>query len=197
MQLNRWQAARARQYSVNNRDVRFLYSEGQVVQSGPPAILWKPLRYDTKHTFAVHTQLTVSIYLHKAGGQMARLSGRTILVVEDDGLIALDLTAILQSEGAEVLATADAKGACAIAHHIGLSAAILDVQLGVGRDCAPICRLLEQQRVPFIFYTGYRVGGVLEEFHRASVLVKPTTKEQLLNCVAQALTSRAPVRRYC
>ena len=145
----------------------------------------------------MHIQLTVSIYLHEAGVQMARLSGRTILVVEDDGLIALDLTATLQSEGAQVLATADAKGGCAIVHQTAVSVAILDVQLGVGRDCAPICRLLEQQQVPFIFYTGYRVGGVLEEFPTASVLVKPATKEQLLNCVAEALTSHAPRRRYC
>jgi hypothetical protein len=84
-----------------------------------------------------------------------------------------------------------------IAHQTALSVAILDVQLGVGRDCAPICRLLEQQQVPFLFYTGYRVGGVLEEFPRASVLVKPAAKEQLLNCVTEAITSRAPRRRYC
>ncbi len=128
---------------------------------------------------------------------MARLSGQTILIVEDDGLIALDLMAILQFEGAEVIAAADAKGACAIARHTAVSAAILDVQLGVGKTCAPIGRLLEQQHVPFIFYTGYRVGGVLEEFPKASVLGKPTTKDQLLHCIFGAISSHVPMRRYC
>jgi hypothetical protein len=41
--------------------------------------------------------------------------------------------------------------------------------------------------VPFFFYTGYRVGGLLDEFPNASVLLKPATKQQFLDCLAGVL----------
>ena len=128
---------------------------------------------------------------------MAQLSGHTILIVEDESLIALDMMAVLHSEDAQVIAARSALEAFDGAAHTKISAAILDINLGQHGDCGPICRMLQERHVPFIFHTGYRVGGVLEEFPRASILMKPATKKQLLDCVIGALSHTDARRRYC
>jgi CheY-like chemotaxis protein len=130
---------------------------------------------------------------------VAQLDGRTIPIVENESLIALDLMAILQSEGADVFAAMDLQEAFAVARQTELSAAILDINLGhIGHrgDCAPICRMLDQRHVPSLFHTGYRLGGVLDEFPKASVLVKPATKVQLLDCLNGVLSDDKTRRRY-
>jgi CheY-like chemotaxis protein len=127
---------------------------------------------------------------------MAQLAGHTILVVEDESLIALDMMAILHAEGAQVIAARSVLEAFEVAAFTRISAAILDVNLGPEGDCAPICRMLDQRHVPFLFYTGYPEGGVLEEFPRASVLPKPATKKQLLDCILGALGQEHSNRRH-
>ena len=118
---------------------------------------------------------------------MALLRGKTILIVEDEALIALDLEVTLTSEGAQVITSPALDHAFKVAQkHAEISAAILDVQLGE-KDCAPLCQMLELRQVPFIFHTGYGAGGVLDQWPQAPVLTKPSTKEQLLNCLTGAL----------
>jgi CheY-like chemotaxis protein len=124
------------------------------------------------------------------------LSGHTILVAEDEALIALDLEATLCSAGAEVIAAPDLEMGLEAAHHASVSAAVIDVKL-CGLDCAPICRVLTQRQLPFIFHTGYRLGGALDAWPRVSVLVKPATRQQLLDCLAGAILEHQPRRRYC
>jgi CheY-like chemotaxis protein len=124
------------------------------------------------------------------------LVGQTVLVVEDEVLVSLDMAALLGAEGAEVISARTLREAFAASLHVPISVAILDVNLG-SADCGPICRELARRKVPFIFYTGYRTGGVLEEFPRASILAKPATKDQLLDCLAGAMSDHLPRRRYC
>jgi DNA-binding response OmpR family regulator len=75
---------------------------------------------------------------------MTQLTGHTILMVEDQGLIALDMMAILQAEGAQVIAARSVLEAFEVAAYTRISAAILNVQLGPEGDCAPICRMLNK-----------------------------------------------------
>ena len=118
---------------------------------------------------------------------VALLRGKTILVVEDEALIAIDLEVTLTAEGAQVIASPALDHAFKAAQkHAEISAAVLDVNLGQN-DCGPLCQLLAERQVPFIFHTGYFAGGVLDQWPKAPVLSKPSTKEQLLECLAGAL----------
>jgi DNA-binding NarL/FixJ family response regulator len=64
------------------------------------------------------------------GVKTGELSGRTILVVEDEPLIALDLKTALEDAGAKVIQAADAASALPLAERRDLSAAIVDFWLG-------------------------------------------------------------------
>ena len=74
------------------------------------------------------------------------LSGRSILVVEDEPLIALDLRQSLESAGAYVFAATQLPHALQLAGHPDLSAAVVDYRLGQG-DSTAICSLLEQREI--------------------------------------------------
>ena len=82
------------------------------------------------------------------------LSGEAILVVEDEPLVALDLRQTLESAGAYVFAATQLSHALQLAGHPDISAAVLDYRLGDG-DCTPICTLLSERGIPFVFYSGY------------------------------------------
>jgi DNA-binding response OmpR family regulator len=78
------------------------------------------------------------------------LTGCSILVVEDEPLIALDLRKSFESAGAHVFAATQLEHALQLAGHPDLSAAVLDYRLGQ-RDSAAICSLLEERGIPFVF----------------------------------------------
>ena len=82
------------------------------------------------------------------------LHGQTILIVEDEPFIALDIAATLSAAGAEVISAQHLGDAFEAAQNADISAAVLDVNLGDG-DCGPVCEVLARRQVPFIFHTGY------------------------------------------
>ena len=88
----------------------------------------------------------------------APLHGRTILIVEDEPFIALDMEATLSSAGAQVISVLPLEEAFEAAQNADISAAVLDVNLGDEGDCAPLCEVLARRQVPFIFHTGYVDG---------------------------------------
>jgi CheY-like chemotaxis protein len=84
------------------------------------------------------------------------LSGRRILVVEDDYMIAADLALSLQGLGVSVIGPAGSvDDALALAASgPAPDAAVLDVNLGVEK-VFPVADALRAQGVPFVFATGY------------------------------------------
>jgi CheY-like chemotaxis protein len=104
------------------------------------------------------------------------LSGRSILVVEDEPLIALDLRNTFESAGAYVFASTQHPHALQLAGHPDLSAAVLDYRLGQ-EDTTAICARLEQCGVPFVFYCGY--DDVREQCPHAVRVPKPASPLEL------------------
>jgi len=98
------------------------------------------------------------------------LSGEAILVVEDEPLVALDLRQTLESAGAYVFAATQLSHALQLAGHPDISAAVLDYRLGDG-DCTPICTLLSERGIPFVFYSGY--DDVRQNWPDAAHVQKP------------------------
>lgn len=104
----------------------------------------------------------------------ASLEGRTILVVEDDYLIAQDIRQDLEEAGAIVIGPAASvrKALGMIDAPTGIDAAVLDVNLG-GEKSFPIAEALEAKGVPFLFATGYNSADIPDEWRRASIVIKP------------------------
>jgi DNA-binding response OmpR family regulator len=116
------------------------------------------------------------------------LSGNSILIVEDEPLIALDVQSALKNAGASILAAGDATDAVRLAASKKLTAAVLDVDLG-DLDCWVVCRLLARGGVPFLFYTGYVQSEVFKDWPEAPVLAKPASHEQIVGAVADIIHS--------
>ena len=128
------------------------------------------------------------------------LDGFTILVVEDDPLIALDVATTLADAGAGIV------GPCATVDQAlwlidgagpgpVLDAAVLDVDLG-RETSVPIARVLREREVCILFHTGIHSGtaALLEEFD-APVIRKPSADITLLNKVAAELKAKVLPRR--
>ena len=82
------------------------------------------------------------------------LAGRSILIVEDEPLIALDMEIALRRVGAKVLSTAYLWVGLHLQSIRAFRRPMLDLRLGLD-DCTAICRRLSELRVPFMFYSGY------------------------------------------
>jgi CheY-like chemotaxis protein len=84
---------------------------------------------------------------------LAPLAGQTILVVEDEAFISLDIETMLKEAGANVVTARDQRVGLLAADGANLTAAVLDVRLGPD-SVDPICERLARRCVPFLFLTG-------------------------------------------
>ncbi len=82
------------------------------------------------------------------------LRGLSILVVENELLIALDIARALESAGANATMTTTARHAMILVDHDGLAGAIMDHGLTDG-DSTAICARLKERGIPYISYSGY------------------------------------------
>jgi DNA-binding response OmpR family regulator len=121
-----------------------------------------------------------------------QLTGRAVLLVEDEPLIALDITTGLQHAGAIVLAARTLDHGMRLAEHRKLSAAILDFALS-GADVAALCKRLDERRIPFMFYSG-RARDEFNEWPDAPVVSKPAATEAIVAVLADMFTRSAPPR---
>ena len=94
------------------------------------------------------------------------LQERSILIVEDEPLIAIDIEQELANAGANLTTTNVLDHALILVEHDGLSAAVLDHAIGES-NCSPLYERLNERGIPFIIYTAFdlpekdRKGGVL------------------------------------
>jgi CheY-like chemotaxis protein len=97
-----------------------------------------------------------------------------ILILEDEGLIALDLEAIVRDLGCDVLGPVNhLEPALNIAERCQLDGAVLDIHLNGDSTSYPVAAALESRRIPFIFVTGIDKGGMASLFPGAAVVRKP------------------------
>src|SRR5262249_44486369 len=72
-------------------------------------------------------------------GSVNPLFGRSVLIVEDEPLIALGVHNELRLAGASIIAATNIKDALELIAYAQICAAIVDVKLG-GCDCSSVCR---------------------------------------------------------
>lgn len=104
------------------------------------------------------------------------LSGRRILVVEDESLVAMLLETILEDMGCTPVGPAsNVDEGLVMATDEALDAALLDVNVA-GRQVFPIATALKARGVPFVFSTGYGEGGLPDEWRGHATVQKPFTE---------------------
>jgi len=86
--------------------------------------------------------------------QRPSLEGRSILIVEDQPLIVMDITQEFEATGAALTTTNTLKHALILVEHDGLSGAILDHALPDG-DSSQLCARLTERGIPFFIYSGF------------------------------------------
>jgi DNA-binding response OmpR family regulator len=110
----------------------------------------------------------------------SKLKGRSILIVEDETLVAMMMEDILLEQGCMPLVAGEQKEALACIDGGRIDAAILDVNLN-GLASFPIAEALKARGVPFAFSTGYDERVLGEGFRDHPVIRKPFLPDKLLD----------------
>ena len=114
------------------------------------------------------------------------LSGRRILVVEDDYLVAQLLVDLLQDAGAEVIGPighVDEAIAFIEGNSEKFDGAVLDVNLH-GKKSYPIADALAARSVEFVFTTGYDAGVLEGKYAHYPRCEKPFNQPALIAVLA-------------
>jgi len=117
-------------------------------------------------------------------------ASRSILIVEDEPLIAMMLEDFLDSLGHKVSGTCDTVE-CALdeVEKGGFDLAILDVNLK-GENVWPVASRLRERKVPFVIATGGHVDPPPPEFNDAPVIEKPYTVDRVTPAIEWPSDSR-------
>lgn len=114
-------------------------------------------------------------------------SGRNILIVEDEPLIAMMLEDFLESLGHRVVASVDSlEDALGHVESSEFDVAIVDVQLKDGKRAWPLADRLAEAGKPFVLATGGHVDPPPERHADAPVLAKPYTIDAIEPALARA-----------
>jgi len=121
-------------------------------------------------------------------GSVDPLLGRSVLIVGDEPLIALELHNALHDAGASILAARNIKDALDLIAYARICVAIVDVNLG-GHDCSNVCVALTKRSIPFMFYTGYSSAAPLSAWPHAPAISKPAEYRTMVDTILQLLPS--------
>ena len=115
------------------------------------------------------------------------LSGRRLLVVEDEMLVLLNVEDILADLGCEsVTAAATVDQALELIAAQTFDAAMVDVNLD-GRKSYPVADALAARSVPFVFSTGYSGQSLDDGYRDRPVLAKPYRQSELVEVLTRLL----------
>ena len=123
---------------------------------------------------------------------MASLDGLSVLLVEDEYLIALDAEQILKDLGAQSIEFAsNLNRAKKHAEDGSYDLAILDLNLN-GELSYPVAAILRGRGVPVVFASGYELKGRHNDDEQEDISVsKPYTAEGLRKALVAALNAAA------
>ena len=131
---------------------------------------------------------------HPGNGSSKVLSGKRIMIVEDEALVAMTLEDQLGELGLSIVAICAtvSEAIKAIADN-SPDVAILDVNLG-GQLVYPVADLLTNRGIPFVFVTGYGRESVDRRYASVQILEKPVERQTLEEIFAPGPDALDPVR---
>jgi HAMP domain-containing protein/two-component sensor histidine kinase len=159
---------------------------------GEASFEWQPsgLRCSLVIPLGANTKSLYESFHEERVGELMRstslaIVGNKILVVEDEPLVAMNLSKSLAELGFSVVGPYStlAKAATA-ALEMEVDGALLDVNLS-SESVYPVADILVSKKVPFAFITGYRTEVLTSKYPNAPVLQKPVDQGTLQNLLAQ------------
>ena len=107
------------------------------------------------------------------------LAGGSIMLVEDEAIVALAVNDSLTDMGFSVVGPfSRISDACRALRDNQVDAAILDINLA-GETVYSLAEILTSRKIPFVFATGYGAESIEARFEHIPVLQKPIEKEML------------------
>lgn len=111
----------------------------------------------------------------------------SVLLVEDEPLIAYEIESLLTDDGFTVVGMASTlEDALRAAAEAEAGVALLDVNIE-GRSIAPVAEILKRRGIPFALVTGYDRGDLPPEMSEEALVSKPISGEALLQTVRRLL----------
>jgi CheY-like chemotaxis protein len=107
----------------------------------------------------------------------SKLKGQTILILEDEPLVSLDVSEILIGVGARVERVETVRHALDRVDNGTIDAAVVDHRLR-GEDSTDVCTRLMMRGIPFVVYSGATV--LPESCRHAPFLTKPADPKRLI-----------------
>ena len=116
------------------------------------------------------------------------LTGRRVLVVEDESLVAMLIETILEDMDCIPVGPAAniEEGLRLVADTQDLDAALLDVNVA-GQQIFPVADALKARGVPFVFSTGYGEGGLPDDWRGHPTIQKPFTEATVRTALMKAM----------
>jgi len=118
------------------------------------------------------------------------LEGRRLLLVEDEMILAMDLSDIVESFGCNVVVASRVVSAKSALLDGVFDAGVLDLNLA-GEMAYPVADELDRRGVPYIFTTGYGADGIDAGYLSHAVLSKPYTTRDVLAALLKLPLGRA------
>ena len=135
----------------------------------------------------LETDTPVPLRVHGGAIDMsaeADLTGKRVLVLEDDYYLAADACQALRSAGAECVGPyASEAAALERIRNNGINAAVVDINLGPGPSFRMADALMESG-VPFVFVTGYDHSVIPDRFASTPRFSKPADLREVVRAVA-------------
>ncbi|MGH6837785.1 MAG: response regulator [Methylocella sp.] len=124
----------------------------------------------------------------KSLGQLP-LAGKSVLIIEDEPLIAMGIESCLQDIGAAVVKITNSVAFAqrALDEGIPFDAAIVDLHVADG-DASSLIQILSERGIPVVITTGYEVDRKQPALGRAvAILRKPHTESDLIIALGRAI----------
>lgn len=77
-----------------------------------------------------------------------------IMLLEDEPIILMDLEFAAEDAGFTAMPARTLEEGLALAKAAPIDVAILDVNLGGGKNCAPVAKIFEERGIPYLLHSG-------------------------------------------
>jgi DNA-binding response OmpR family regulator len=118
----------------------------------------------------------------------------SILIVEDEPLIALDIRDTVEAAGFKLVDDASKLDeALVVLENKTFHAVILDANLN-GLSALPIAKELNRRHIPFVVLSGYSQSQQPTEMRAAPFIAKPFNPTLLVSCLCKLLSNPSDAR---
>lgn len=118
------------------------------------------------------------------------MSAKTILLLEDEALIAMDIAMELESVGFEVIHAATIAEALTALDGKSIDAGILDLDIR-GVQTTVVAEAMRARKIPFVVCSGSQFPTIAEIFSGVPMIAKPYRPQDLHSSVLGILEARA------